>query len=230
MALELTDGIKWYLVFVFSTTSHEAAHAWAALKLGDNTAARGGQVTLDPTPHIRREPVGMVLVPILSFLLGGWMIGWASAPFDPQWAFKYPRRSALMALAGPLSNLLLASGAAVLLLLGRSTGFFFEASSYSFSHLVDSGPQEISVFVGSILSIFFSLNMLLAAFNLIPLPPLDGAAASMLILPEGVARGWMGFTANPQLRFVGLIVAWNLFGPIFTPFYTAVVRLVFRHP
>ena len=78
----LALGLGWYVVFVFSVTCHEAAHAFAAMKLGDKTAYHGGQVTLDPTPHVRRSPFGMVVVPILSFLLGGWMIGWASAPYD----------------------------------------------------------------------------------------------------------------------------------------------------
>jgi Zn-dependent protease len=227
MAVELTDGIKWYLAFVFSTGTHEAAHAWAAWKLGDDTAARGGQMTLDPTPHIRREPFGMVVVPILSYLAGGWMIGWASAPYDPQWALRFPRKAALMALAGPSANLLIALVSAALLLGGRSVGFFLEASRLTFSHLVDAGPQEISVFAGTFLSIFFSLNLLLAAFNLIPLPPLDGAAASMLVLPERAARRWMQLTSDPRLRVVGLLVVWNLFGVVFTPLYSAIARFVF---
>jgi len=83
-------GTAWYLAFLFSTTLHEASHALVALKLGDDTAHRGGQVTLDPIPHIQREPVGMVVVPIVSYLLGGWMIGWASAPYDPEWAGRNP--------------------------------------------------------------------------------------------------------------------------------------------
>lgn len=64
---DLATGIKWCLAFLFSTTVHEAAPAWTALKLGDDTAQRGGQVTLDPTPHLRRAPVGMVAVPINSY-------------------------------------------------------------------------------------------------------------------------------------------------------------------
>jgi hypothetical protein len=71
---------------------------------GDTTAAEGGQATLNPIPHIRRSPFGMVVVPIVSYLLGGWMIGWASAPFNPAWQRQYPRRSAWMALAGPAAN------------------------------------------------------------------------------------------------------------------------------
>jgi len=79
----LGDGLMWYAVFLFSTVCHEAAHAWSASKLGDDTAKQGGQVSLNPVPHIRREPFGMVLVPLLSWFMGGWLIGWASAPITP---------------------------------------------------------------------------------------------------------------------------------------------------
>src|SRR5256885_2129501 len=118
----LFDGAAWYVVFLFSTTVHEASHAFTALRLGDDTAYRGGQVTLDPTPHIRREPFGMVLVPLLSYFFGGWMIGWASAPYDQQWALRYPKRSGLMALAGPAANLILVIVAAFLMRLAFEWG------------------------------------------------------------------------------------------------------------
>src|SRR5262245_36792738 len=94
----LTLGLIWYIVFLFSTTCHEASHALAGKIGGDKTAFHGGQVTLNPAPHIRREPFDMVLVPIISYDLGGWMIGWASAPYDPRWQQRYPRRAALMSL------------------------------------------------------------------------------------------------------------------------------------
>ena len=79
----LVQGLIWYVVFLFSTTCHEASHSLAAKWGGDLTAFRGGQVTLNPLPHMKREPFGMLVVPLLSFLLGDWMIGWASAPYDP---------------------------------------------------------------------------------------------------------------------------------------------------
>src|SRR5690348_17172584 len=101
MPPSLVEGLLWYVVFVGSTVCHEASHAWTALKLGDDTASRGGQVSLDPVPHIRREPIGMVVLPLLTWFIAGWMMGWASAPYDPEWARRYPRRAALMALAGP---------------------------------------------------------------------------------------------------------------------------------
>jgi hypothetical protein len=73
--MNLADGIIWYAVFLFSTVFHEAAHALTAYKMGDSTAHSKGQVSLNPIPHIKREPFGTVIVPILSFAAGGWMIG-----------------------------------------------------------------------------------------------------------------------------------------------------------
>ena len=90
----LTLGFISYIVFLFSTTCHEASHALVAKWGGDSTAALNGQVTLNPIPHIRREPWGMVVIPILAFLFMRRMIGWASAPFDPAWERRYPKRAA----------------------------------------------------------------------------------------------------------------------------------------
>src|SRR5215470_15270748 len=100
----LANDFILFVAFLFSTTCHEASHALVAKLGGDETAAQGGQVTLNPVPHIRREPWGMVVFPILSFLFTQSMIGWASAPFDPEWERRYPRRAAWMALAGPAAN------------------------------------------------------------------------------------------------------------------------------
>src|SRR6185436_18840646 len=92
------NGLFWFLAFLFSTTVHEAAHALAALKGGDTTAYQGGQVSLSPFPHIRREPIGMLVVPLITAFSQGWALGWASTPFDPLWAQRYPKRAALMSL------------------------------------------------------------------------------------------------------------------------------------
>ena len=74
------DAIVFYVVFLFSATFHEAAHAWVSMRGGDLTAYAGGQVSLDPRPHIRREPFGMVLLPLLTVAMTGWPFGFASAP------------------------------------------------------------------------------------------------------------------------------------------------------
>ena len=228
MTADFPDAVKWYLVFLFSTVFHEAAHAWTALKLGDDTAARGGQVTLDPTPHIRREPLGMVIVPVLSFLSGGWMFGWASAPYNPQWAFRYPRRAALMALAGPTANLILVVLAAGVMHAGLATGFFEPAGGFSLGRLVGPGPSDWSIFAGRMAGICFSLNLLLACLNLIPLPPLDGSSALLLFLPEKLGRGWMTVSAQPGVRLIGLIAIWNGFGLIFPSIHSAAAHFFFH--
>src|SRR3954469_8862925 len=116
----LVYGFISYVVFLFSTTCHEASHALVAKLGGDTTAAR--QVTLNPLPHIQREPWGMVVIPILSFLFTQGMIGWASAPFDPSWQRRHPRRAALMALAGPAANYTLMLLAVIGLHVGQTMG------------------------------------------------------------------------------------------------------------
>ncbi|MEM7517264.1 MAG: site-2 protease family protein, partial [Planctomycetota bacterium] len=121
---ELLDGLILYIVFLLSTVLHEAAHAWAALKGGDPTAYEGGQVSLDPMPHIRREPFGMVILPLLSVAISGWPFGFAHAPYDPVWAERYPIRSAWMSIAGPASNFLLVLLSGGGILLGLLVGVF----------------------------------------------------------------------------------------------------------
>ena len=101
---DLVYGFIWYVAFLFSTTCHEAAHALVAKLGGDETAALGGQVSLNPVPHMRREPWGMIVIPIFSYISMGAMFGWASAPYDPLWERRHPRRSGWMALAGPAAN------------------------------------------------------------------------------------------------------------------------------
>jgi len=154
----LFNGAAWYLAFLFSTTLHEASHALAALKLGDDTAHRGGQVTLDPIPHIRREPLGMVVVPIVSYLMGGWMIGWASAPYDPEWARRNPRRAALMALAGPSANLLICVIAAILIRLGIHLGWFDAPEQISNATRIVSANRQGLCELAAILSASFFIS------------------------------------------------------------------------
>ena len=206
MNVDVLAATLWYVALLFSLTFHEAAHAYAARRGGDPTAYLGGQVTLDPRPHIRREPFGMVLVPLLSFASAGWMIGWASTPYDPRWASQYPRRAAWMALAGPMANAVLVVGAGVLIRTGLMVGVFDPPEVLRFDAVVSSSSVGITSMAATLLSILFTLNLLLLVFNLIPLPPLDGAGAVGLLLPEPAAlrvRAWsrhFHHTASPPTR------------------------------
>src|SRR3954468_13849645 len=157
MHSSVADGLLWYLVFVLSTSCHEAAHAWSALKLGDDTAARGGQVSLNPWPHIRREPFGMVVVPPLAWFTAGWMFGWASAPYNPAWARAWPRRAAVMALAGPGANLVLVLSAALLIRVGVEWHVFTAPFSIGSMRLVDAVNPGSWGIVATLLSITLAL-------------------------------------------------------------------------
>src|SRR5262249_23286367 len=145
-----------------------------ALRGGDPTAYHGGQVSLSPVPHIRREPIGMLVVPLLTALSQGWALGWASTPYDPRLAARHPKPAALMAAAGPAGNLSIAFAAFLLIKLGLALRFFTPPPTVSFEHLV-AGADGGRTFIAEILSILLMLNVLLFVFNLIPLPPLDGA-------------------------------------------------------
>src|SRR6185436_4556846 len=124
MDAQIAIGLVWFLAFLFSTTVHEAMHAFVAWKGGDPTAYHGGQVSLSPIPHIKREPIGMLVVPLLTSLTQGWAMGWASAPYDPLWAARHPQRAALMAAAGPAGNFAIALVAFSILKLGMINGWF----------------------------------------------------------------------------------------------------------
>ena len=226
MNFDLVTCLEWYLVFLFSTSFHEAAHAWTAWKLGDDTAHRGGQVTLDPTPHIYREPLGMVVVPIVSYLLGGWMIGWASAPYDPAWAVANPQWAALKSLAGPAANLILLLLAAVLLRGGIWIDLFQSPASVNFSHVVAAQSSK-AYFCGTLLSIVFSLNLLLCVFNLLPVPPLDGSGALMMFAGPNSAERLLSFLTDNQWRFLGLFIAWKVFDAIYPWIQITAINLLY---
>ena len=227
---DLLDGFLFYGVFLFSTTLHEAAHAWAARRGGDPTAYEGGQVTLDPMPHIRREPVGMVLLPIISVLISGWPLGFASAPYDPRWAARHPDRAAWMALAGPGANLLLVVTAALFINLGVLAGVFYAPDSISFADVTAATAGYTSWWgaAGYILGAIFALNLLLLVFNLLPLPPLDGSAALVLGLPEHLVPRYQNFLwSNPRIALAGIFIAWQIFDPLFDPIFTLAISLLY---
>ena len=207
----------WYVVFLFSTTCHEAAHALAAKLQGDDTAAKGGQVTLNPVPHIRREPYGMVIVPLLSVLIsrGSSLFGWASAPFDPEWEYRHPRKSAIMAMAGPAANFtLMFLGVA-----GLHLGAYF--------HILQA--QSWGALAMQVFFVFFALNLLLGVFNLVPAPPLDGSSAIMIFMGESAARKYLNRLRGGNFGLIGLLIAILLFRYIYPPIEAIVAEILLPH-
>ena len=223
----LFTAVCWYLVFLASTTLHEASHAFAALKLGDDTAYRAGQVSLDPTPHIRREPIGMVVVPVIFFLTAGYIVGWASAPYDPEWARANPKRAGIMSIAGPCSNLLLTVIAALLIHLGATLGWFHISTNPHGAHVAIALKEGIPFLAAVLLSITFSLNLVLFCFNLLPIPPLDGSSFPLLFLSRQAAEKYTAFLRQPGFALIGVVLAYRLFPVIFGPMQAATTRILF---
>ncbi len=223
------EGIAFYAVFVFSVTIHEAAHAWAAMLGGDLTAYNGGQVSIDPLPHMRREPFGMVVLPLISVLVSGFPIGYASAPFDPNWAARHPRRAAWMALAGPGANLALTLMAFAAIRIGASMEHFMAPDSIGFRQVTASvgDASSLTAAVAFLLSIFFSMNLLLFVLNMLPVPPLDGSGALPLLLPERLVESYRTLFQQPIVAIVGLLLVWNFAGEIFRPCFFYVVQLLY---
>jgi Zn-dependent protease len=223
------EAIAFYAVFVLAVTVHEAAHAYAAMLGGDLTAYNGGQVSIDPIPHMKREPIGMVVLPIVSVAMWGWPFGYASAPYDPRWAQRFPKRAAWMALAGPAANLAMALVAGLVIRVGVGRGVFEPPMRIGFTHVTSAlgDPSGLAAGAAFVLSLFFSMNLLLCLLNMIPLPPLDGSGALPLILPEKWVVAYRRLASQPMVGLIGLIIVWNLFGKIFFPVFLFSIGLIY---
>jgi Zn-dependent protease len=215
----LVLGFIWYVAFLFSTTCHEAAHALAAKIGGDDTAFIGGQVSLNPVPHIQREPWGMVVIPIISLLATHSLFGWASAPYDRNWERRHPRRAAWMALAGPATNYTLMLLAAMALRIG-----------WNYHWLKIDPATGHADFASSVLGVFFFLNLLLGTFNLLPVPPLDGSTGIMLFMGENRAHRYLDWLRGSSYAMVGLIVAIFAFRYIYGPIELAALDALLPEP
>lgn len=226
----VVTGVIWYAAFVFSATFHEAAHALVAKRGGDLTAYLGGQVTLDPWPHIRREPIGMVVIPILSFVLGGFVMGYASAPMNAEWSLRHPRRAGYVSLAGPVSNFVLAFLAAIGIRLGSLLGAFVPATRTGLGGVAVASPSAGAVAgaVAILFSVMFALNLALFLFNLIPVPPMDGFGIIPIFLSDEQGHRFQLQRREVQrMAFLGLIVAWKLFPYIFRPTFAFARSVLF---
>jgi len=227
----LTVAIIFYVVFLFSTVCHEAAHALVAKLGGDLTAYQGGQVTLDPIPHIRREPFGLGLLPLIGLLTsifsgGVGVFGFASAPFDPHWAVRYPKRAAWMAMAGPAANFLLAGVGIAILKTGLAMGLFVLDGSSIWQ--LARGTSGVSDGIAVFSSVLFFENMLLGVWNMMPIPPMDGFSMFLFVLPVGKLEWFF------RIRYeVGMMFPLVLFGlssvfyKLFDPILFAVLDTVF---
>lgn len=213
-----------YLVFLFSTTLHEFGHAKVGERLGSRLATQAGLVTLNPIAHIQRSPFGMVIMPILGVLFfhWPWPIGWASVPYDPTWGQRNPRQRALMSLAGPAGNLVLALAAfaACKILLATDVLDISDEAS-TLTHMLESSDGDVNspraALAYGLPSMLF-MNISLAIFNLLPIPPLDGSGALEGFFPRQTGRFFDKLRQVPALSmllfFFAFNYAWHLTAPV----------------
>ena len=192
----------WVLPVIFAITVHEVAHGWVAKKYGDNTAAMLGRLTLNPIKHI--DLLGTIIIPGLLLITGtGFIFGWAKpVPVDAR-NFKKPLHDmAIVALAGPVSNILMAIAWALLARIGVTIGTSAETVALPLIYMGIAG---------------ISINLVLALINLLPIPPLDGSRVLTGLLPHRLA--WQ----YNQLERYGFIILLILL-------YTKILNAILAYP
>jgi Zn-dependent protease len=193
-----------FLVLLFALTVHESAHAWMADRLGDSTGRRLGRVSFNPAVHV--DPVGTILFPLLAFFTKLPLIGWAKpVPVDVSKLKNVRRDYMLIAASGPAANLLLAviSAAGLKLLSGRTSLL---------------GQLDVVGPLAQTLSLSRDLNLLLAVFNMVPVPPLDGSSVLAGLLPRPLAVRFDKLRPYGFLLLYGLMltgVLWSVMAPVY---------------
>jgi Zn-dependent protease len=214
------------IVLLFSVVFHEVAHGWTAFMLGDKTAYKMGRLTLNPIPHI--DPYMTILMPLMLGFMTNWRVMFGGAkpvPVNP-FNFKNPKKGmAIVAAAGPLSNLLLI--AAVLILFKTLTLFGF-IDKYEFIRRFNCDEMT---FIDSFFIYAVLINTVLMVFNLIPIPPLDGSKVIMGFLSNRQADKYESFSRYGIYVLIGIlllgsIMKFSIIGAVVYPFINFFLRLL----
>ncbi len=225
MTLQHVDILFQIIAFVFAISVHESAHAWMANKRGDPTARMLGRITLNPIKHI--DPVGTVLLPLIAAWQHIPMIGWAKpTPVDPRNFRKPVLDDILTSVVGPISNLVVAGGATIFLLLIKLTS---ATGRQVIGEIVGPYPlvsQSVLVPFAVLFYEMMTINVLLAVFNLIPVPPLDGSHVLRHFLPEPVRRVYdtIGIFGLLLLFFFGGNLIYAMVTPVVGAFSLIILK------
>ena len=222
----LAFGAIQYVVFLFSTVCHEAAHSLVAKIGGDLTAFEGGQVSLNPIPHIRPRAFGMVVMPLIGIVSGTGLIGWASAPYNPQWSQQYPKRAAWMSLAGPATNFAIALLAGILMRIGLTLGYFAPGEVSTGGIVV--GPGGGGIRNGDGFKRFLFPQHSAGLFQPAALPP------ARRLWRSGTLRNDSGALKLQEWRvkmgafsIIGLLLGWRLLSAVYWPVLATGIHGIF---
>jgi Zn-dependent protease len=183
---------------LFAIVIHEVAHGWMALRFGDTTARDAGRLTLNPFPHI--DPLGTIVVPLLLHFSGtGFLFGWAKpVPVNP-YNFRDPKENLMwVSLAGPGANMLFAFACGMVIRAAKLTSGGFYMSSSIFGILL------------AMIAYGMIINLVLACFNMIPIPPLDGSKVVLRFLPPRYEHFWLQLQGMGMFLLIGIIIIGNL--------------------
>ena len=220
---QIGEFILFMVALVFSLSVHESAHAWMSNHFGDDLARLQGRISLNPAVHV--DPIGTLLFPAIAYFFHAPLIGWAKpTPVNPlRWRDKR-KANFWVSIAGVICNFIIAVVAGILIRILYSVGLI----GFSQSGLVPaSGDSVIAHGAVQLLTVFFTLNVALAVFNLLPIPPLDGSKVLASILPPSFDSA---FEALERFGFILLFVAMftgilGLILNIVMPIATAIVFL-----
>jgi len=197
---------------IFAVTVHEVAHGWVASRLGDQTAKSMGKLTLNPVKHI--DHVGTILVPAIMYFASGFIFGWAK-PVPVNWKnLGHPRRDmAIVAIAGPLANLLM---------------LFFWAMSAKIISLSGNEPNYLTQLLLIMCSIGIMINIVLMILNLFPILPLDGGRVLTAMLPRNLAMSFSRLEPYGLIILVALLfsgILWKILTPVIGATLTLISQL-----
>jgi len=225
MTLQHVEILFQLIAFLFAISVHESAHAWMANQLGDPTARMLGRITLNPIKHI--DLIGTVLLPLIAMLTHLPVIGWAKpTPVDPRNFRNQVRDDILTSVAGPVSNLIVATAATILLAAIAALvpgGRMLVRETIAGLVLNNASLTPVAL----LLYQFLVINVLLAVFNLIPVPPLDGSHVLRHLLPDSIRQIYdsVGMFALMALVFFGGSLLMALIRPVLGVYISVLMRI-----
>lgn len=217
--IEAVDILLWFVVFIFSLSVHESAHAWMSDQFGDDTGKVLGRISLNPIVHI--DPIGTIIFPLAAAIFSVPLFGWAKpVPVNPLAWREKDKANFWVSFAGPLSNFVLATIAFIALKVCFAMGIFMPTGSY----FVMAHGVGILEPIAKLASLGLTINLALGIFNLLPVPPLDGSGMLESVLPYDAQRAYEQIKPYGFMLLFALLLL-GVFSIVYFP-VLAIVRML----